>query len=237
MSLDGIISKAVKTMPEFSLKEGDCDLSIHCDVSKMEEDQSGGQVLHTIEEETSQSSIVSFDYCAHCDIPKMEEEQSGAQLMGTIDEEYSLGLGSNMSLDGIISKAIRTMPEFLFEDEVPVHCDVPKMELGDATEEEISHASSVSFESFSPESDERSLKVDDNNCDHVTELDQTTNITKGQPEVVEGTTSVLVKLYDENNELAESLAAVQRELEDVNRKLAIVTHERDEVISSARIEV
>ncbi|KAL7437451.1 hypothetical protein ACHAXH_007667 [Discostella pseudostelligera] len=237
MSLDGIISKAVKTVPEFSLKEGDCDLSIHCDVSKMEEDQSGGQVIHTIEEETSQSSSVSFDYCAHCDIPNMEEEQSGAQLMGTIDEEYSLGLGSNMSLDGIISKAIRTMPEFLFEDKVPVHCDVPKMELGDAIEEEISHASSVSFESFAPESDGRSLKVDDNNCDHVTELDETTNIMKGQPEVVEGTTSVLAKLYDENNELAESLAAVQRELENVNRKLAIVTHERDEVISSARIEV
>jgi hypothetical protein len=236
-SLDGIISKAMITEPEFSCKAEDRKLQIHCGVTTTEEDQSDGKQILTIEEESYLASGESFEYCeapVGCNALEMEEQKSGIKFMHSIEEDNSLGLGSNMSLDGIISKAIRTMPEFIFEDkdcEVPVDWDVPKMELGDAIEEEHSLASSVSLDTFTSEANEQIA----NNSDHETKSEIGT--TEDQPGANEGSASILAKLYDENNELAESLAAVQRELENVNRKLAVVTHERDEVISSARIEV
>ncbi len=241
VSLNGIISKVMNTIPEFSCKDEDRKLQIHCGVTTTEEDQSDGKQILTIEEEAYLASGESFQYCVaplDCNALEMEEQKSGIKFMHSIEEDNSLGLGSNMSLDGIIYKAIRTMPEFTLEAkdcEVPTDCDVPKMELGDAIEEEHSLASSVSLDTFTSEANEQKLKVVADNTDHDSKSE--IGVIKDQPGANEGSASVLAKLYDENNELAESLAAVQRELENVNRKLAVVTHERDEVISSARIEV
>ena len=52
-----------------------------------------------------------------------------------------------------------------------------------------------------------------------------------------GQSFILAKLYDENLELAETLAATQSELEKVSRKLDEVTHERDELIATSTCEI
>ena len=237
MSLDGLLSKAMQKMPELVVKdEDDINPKSHFEDSIVEDDRSG-KVTNPFDEERTllPSGTNESELPIHCDISEMDVQ--GAKIMHSIEDDYSLGLGSNLSLDGIIAKAISTMPEFLFEDEdyeVPAHNGIPKMEVVETIQEENSLASSVSFDSFTTETDGRRLMDKDDPVDIVTRLDEfTSSLDQPKADEDDRVSSVLTKLYDENNELAESLAAVQRELEHVNRKLAVVTHERDEVVSSA----
>ena len=48
---------------------------------------------------------------------------------------------------------------------------------------------------------------------------------------------MLTKLYGDNMELAENLAATQSELEKVTRQLERALAERDDVVANARFEI
>mmetsp|Transcript_3338 Transcript_3338/g.5812 ORF Transcript_3338/g.5812 Transcript_3338/m.5812 type:complete len:117 (+) Transcript_3338:721-1071(+) len=58
-----------------------------------------------------------------------------------------------------------------------------------------------------------------------------------RPGIKRGQSRLLAKLYDENVELAETLAATQSELEKVNRTLELVKMELDDVLLTARFEI
>ena len=134
-----------------------------------------------------------------------------------------------------VSSTAKTDENQLF---VPTLEEMSPGSKNEGSSDHSSAPSSISIDTFASETKEGGGEEED----VVRELpaihgNKNNNSSSQHGEMKRGQSFILAKLYDENLELIESLAAAQSELEKVNRKLDEVTHERDELIATSTCEI
>ncbi|KAL3817083.1 hypothetical protein ACHAXA_009914 [Cyclostephanos tholiformis] len=137
--------------------------------------------------------------------------------------------------DHLLDPVVNEISSVIDDASSSVQSSVPSMSVASAAtthEQLVKYASNGGFLSeFNP-----SVALSSTSAD-LSVLDDNTNDEDQPSEINKGTPSMLMKLYEENAQLAETLAATQRELAMTQWKLRMAALEIDEMISTARYEI
>jgi len=194
----------------------------------------------------AKSKKTKYDLTAHLEKGSSHHEKGIFRHKTSETSQPSLAL--NTSLDGILTKALDALTKRengtpdVEGEELAVVNETSSMENED---ENSFFSSSLSIATFTSmvldeESEKNVLEedvVEANAASEQSEKNDSQDNASVRPGIKRGQSRLLAKLYDENVELAETLAATQSELEKVNRTLELVKMELDDVLLTARFEI